>query len=128
MRLVFIVLILACIAIQYPLRMGEFGYKRVEELNEQLQKQRETNQAMVARNNAMQAEIEDLKTGTQALEDYARSEMNMIAGNETLVRILTPHEAIPVAPIRYGAGTTPPTTNTSSSDTKQTNATKPVTP
>ena len=103
MKLILLVLVIACIAIQYPLRLGSSGYKRVDELNRQLQEQRETNKAMTALNNAMQAEIEDLKSGTQALEDYARSEMSMVASTEVFVRVLPPNEEVPVAPIRIGA-------------------------
>lgn len=105
MRWVWLLLILACVAIQYPLRLGNSGYKRVDELNQQLAQQKETNKAMMARNAAMQAEIDDLKSGTQALEDYAREEMNMVEPNEYLVRILTPNEQAPVAPIRIGPST-----------------------
>lgn len=100
MRRVWLFLIFACIAIQYPLRLGASGYKRVHELNQQLAQQQATNKAMMARNAAMQAEIDDLKSGTQALEDYAREEINMVEPNEFLVRILTPNEQAPVAPIR----------------------------
>lgn len=103
MRNILVILVLACLAIQYPLRMGDSGYKRVDELNLQLKAQQETNKAMMARNSAMLAEIEDLKSGTQALEDYARTEMSMVDSNEILVRILPPNEAVPVAPIRIGS-------------------------
>lgn len=103
MRNILVILVLACLAIQYPLRMGEFGYKRVDELNQQLKAQQETNRAMTARNAAMQAEIEDLKSGTQALEDYARAEMSMIDSKEVLVRVLPPNEEAPIAPIRIGS-------------------------
>lgn len=105
MRWVWFFLILACLAIQYPLRLGDSGYKRVDDLNQQLAQQKATNQAMMARNAAMQAEIDDLKSGTQALEDYAREEMNMVESDEVLVRILTPNENAPVEPIRIGPST-----------------------
>ncbi|ETD70580.1 cell division protein FtsB [Pelistega indica] len=140
MKLILLVLVIACIAIQYPLRLGASGYKRVDELNQQLQAQRETNKAMTARNNAMQAEIEDLKSGTQALEDYARSEMSMVASNEVFVRVLPPNEEVPVAPIRIGAqeaqkeakpvAPVPTTSTTDASKTKDpnnANNAKPVT-
>lgn len=107
MRLLFLVLIGACVAIQYPLWFGEFGYTRVQELNQQLEQQRQVNQAMIARNNALLAEIEDLKTGTQALEDRARSEMSMIDQGETLVRILPPNENPPVTPITVSPSGSP---------------------
>lgn len=103
MRNILVVLVLACLAIQYPLRLGDSGYKRVDELNLQLKAQQETNKAMTARNAAMLAEIEDLKTGTQALEDYARTEMSMVDADEVLVRVLPPNEEVPIAPIRIGS-------------------------
>lgn len=103
MRNVLVVLVLACLVIQYPLRLGDSGYKRVDELNLQLKEQQETNKAMTARNAAMLAEIEDLKSGTQALEDYARTEMSMVDANEVLVRVLPPNEEVPIAPIRIGS-------------------------
>ncbi|NOL51669.1 septum formation initiator family protein [Pelistega suis] len=103
MRNILVILVLACLAIQYPLRLGDSGYKRVDELNLQLKAQQETNKAMTARNAAMLAEIEDLKSGTQALEDYARTEMSMVDANEVLVRVLPPNEEVPIAPIRIGS-------------------------
>ncbi len=103
MRNILVILVLACLAIQYPLRLGDSGYKRVDELNLQLKEQQETNKAMTARNAAMLAEIEDLKSGTQALEDYARTEMSMVDANEVLVRVLPPNEEVPIAPIRIGS-------------------------
>ena len=126
MRLLFLVLILACAAIQYPLWMGEFGYARVQELNQQLEQQRQVNQAMNARNNALLAEIEDLKTGTQALEDRARYEMSMIDQGETLVRILTPNEDPPVIPIQVtppspSAAAAAPASNKPGANTRQAN-------
>ncbi|ADU90969.1 cell division protein FtsB [Taylorella equigenitalis] len=90
MRRLILVLIFACIAIQYPLYFGSKGYKRVEELKEQLQNEKDKSAAMTARNNAMQAEIEDLSTGTEAIEDIARQEMNMISKDQIFVRVVEP--------------------------------------
>ncbi|AEP36806.1 septum formation initiator [Taylorella asinigenitalis 14/45] len=90
MRRLILLLIFACIAIQYPLYMGEKGYKKVEELKTQLQEEKDKTAAMTARNNAMQAEIEDLSSGTEALEDIARQEMNMISEDEVYVRVVEP--------------------------------------
>jgi len=91
----------ACVAIQYPLWWGEEGWARVTVLKQQLEAQEEKNKALLARNNAMDAEVHDLKTGTDALEDRARIEMRMIKKDETYVQILTPNEPQPEVPVSY---------------------------
>jgi len=91
----------ACVAIQYPLWWGEEGWARVTVLKQQLEAQEEKNKALLARNNAMDAEVHDLKTGTDALEDRARIEMRMIKKDETYVQILTPNEPQPDVPVSY---------------------------
>lgn len=105
MRLLFLLLLVACIAIQYPLWKGDSGWLRVAELKMQLQEQHDKNKALLARNNAMKAEVQDLETGTQALEDRARIEMGMINEGETLVQILVPNEAAPTVSLPIGRKT-----------------------
>ncbi|MGX9937562.1 cell division protein FtsB [Advenella kashmirensis] len=101
MRLLYLALMAACVAIQYPLWWGEEGWARVTVLKQQLEAQEEKNKALLARNNAMDAEVHDLKTGTDALEDRARIEMRMIKKDETYVQILTPNEPQPDVPVSY---------------------------
>lgn len=101
MRLLYLALMVACVAIQYPLWWGEEGWARVTVLKQQLEAQEEKNKALLARNNAMDAEVHDLKTGTDALEDRARIEMRMIKKDETYVQILTPNEPQPEVPVSY---------------------------
>jgi len=101
MRLLYLALMVACVAIQYPLWWGEEGWARVTVLKQQLEQQEEKNKALLARNNAMDAEVHDLKTGTDALEDRARIEMRMIKKDETYVQILTPNEPQPQVPVSY---------------------------
>ncbi|WP_084493577.1 cell division protein FtsB [Brackiella oedipodis] len=91
MRLLLLILLLACLAIQYPLWLGTGGYGRVDELKQQLAQAKQTNIDLTLRNNAMQAEIEDLKNGTQALEEKARGQLNLVKKNEVLVQILSEH-------------------------------------
>ncbi|MFV9475201.1 cell division protein FtsB [Advenella sp. RU8] len=105
MRLLLLLLLLACIAIQYPLWKGDSGWLRVAELKQQLQEQHEKNKALLARNNAMKAEVQDLESGSQALEDRARIEMGMINEGEVLVQILVPNEAVPTVSLPIGKKT-----------------------
>lgn len=95
MRLLFIVLAVLTILTQYPLWWGKGGWLRVQELQRKVATQQETNDALVARNNALQAEVQDLKSGTDAIEERARGELGMIQEGEVYVQILAPHEHEP---------------------------------
>jgi len=92
MRLLLLVLLLACIAIQIPLRWGGSGYAQVDVLAQQLEQQLQHNKALEARNNAMQAEIDDLRDGTEALEELARVQLNLLADDEYLIQIISDKE------------------------------------
>ncbi|HST02934.1 MAG TPA: septum formation initiator family protein, partial [Usitatibacter sp.] len=52
------------LALQYPLWLGKGGWTRVWELERSLAQQRETNAKLKARNDALDAEVRDLKQGT----------------------------------------------------------------
>ncbi len=67
----------------------------MHELQKQVAAQNETNEALIARNNALQAEVQDLKSGTQAIEERARGELGMLKEGEVYVQILAPHEKEP---------------------------------
>ncbi|NLA52243.1 MAG: hypothetical protein GX860_09015 [Alcaligenaceae bacterium] len=92
MRLLLLVLLLACIAIQIPLRWGGSGYAQVDILEQQLEQQLQHNKALEARNNAMLAEIEDLRDGTEALEERARTQLNLLADDEYLIQVISDKE------------------------------------
>jgi cell division protein FtsB len=96
MRLLFIVLALLTVITQYPLWWGKGGWLRVHELQSKVVSQQETNDALVARNNALQAEVQDLKSGTAAIEERARAELGMIREGEVFVQILAPNEQEPL--------------------------------
>ena len=88
MRLLILVLAILTVAAQYPLWWGKGGWMRVHELQKQVAAQQDSTQALAARNNALQAEVQDLKSGTSAIEDRARGELGMIRNGEYFVQIL----------------------------------------
>ncbi len=88
MRLLFLILLALTLSIQYPLWWGKSGWTRVKELQTQIASQKETNDALRARNNALAAEVMDLKTGTQAIEERARAEQGMLKEGEIFVQIV----------------------------------------
>lgn len=90
MRLLFVILLFLTLSIQYPLWWGKGGWTRVKELQTQVASQKETNEALQTRNNALAAEVLDLKSGTQAIEERARAEQGMLKDGEIFVQILSP--------------------------------------
>jgi len=95
MRLLLLCLVLLTALIQYPLWWGKGGWLDVRALEEKIAAQQDVNQALMARNAALQAEVQDLRSGTQAIEERARAEMGMIREGEVFVQILAPNEAEP---------------------------------
>ena len=74
--------------IQYPLWLGRGSWLRVWEVDRQIRTQRETNRHLQARNNGLDAEVRDLKTGVEAVEERARSELGMIKQDEIFFQVL----------------------------------------
>ena len=87
MRWLAIVLVSLSVLIQYPLWFGKGGWLRVWEVDRQLQLQREANKKLELRNAGLDAEVRDLKTGYDAIEELARYELGMIKQDEVFVKI-----------------------------------------
>ena len=85
------------LALQYPMWLGKGGWLQVRETDRQLAAQREANAKLKARNEALDADVRDLKTGSEAIEERARSELGMIRSDEVFFQ-LQPGAAAPPAP------------------------------
>jgi cell division protein FtsB len=85
-RLLGIAFALLILALQYPLWLGKGGWLRVRELNTQVEAQKDVNIGLKARNAALDAEVRDLKQGTEAIEERARSELGMVKQDEVFVQ------------------------------------------
>lgn len=92
MRLFALLLLVLVGLIQYPLWLGKGGWFATHDLQHQLVEQLDVNEGLRARNLALDAEVRDLRTGTEALEERARGELSMMRQEEVFVRIL-PHGA-----------------------------------
>jgi cell division protein FtsB len=106
MRLLFVGLLLLTSLIQYPLWMGWGGWFDVWDLQMKVSDQRTVNDGLASRNKALAAEIEDLRTGTEAAEERARSELSMLKQGEVFVQVLPPGVKPPevkASPPRAGA-------------------------
>ena len=81
------ILLAIIVLLQYPLWFGKGGWLKVRELERQLQAQREVNQKLETRNAALDAEVRDLKTGYDAIEERARFELGLIKDGEVFVQV-----------------------------------------
>lgn len=91
MRIVTFILIALILLLQYPLWLGKGGWMKVWELGRQVEAQKQVNQQTQARNAAMDAEVRDLKQGTDAIEERARSELGMVKRDELFFQIIGDH-------------------------------------
>jgi cell division protein FtsB len=78
------------VLIQYPLWLGKGGWMRVWQLEQDLQKQKNGNAGLEVRNGGLAAEVTDLKTGTEAIEERARYELGMVRSDEVFFQIVEP--------------------------------------
>jgi len=90
MRLLFLTLLALFLLIQYPLWFGQGGWFAVWELEQKVADQRSVNEGIRQRNMAMEAEVEDLRVGTQAIEERARTDLGLMLDKEVYVQILPP--------------------------------------
>ena len=76
------------VALQYPLWVGKGSWLRVWELDRSLLAQKDQNAKLKARNDALDAEVRDLKQGLEAVEERARLELGMIKKDEVFYQVV----------------------------------------
>lgn len=81
-------LAVAVILLQYRVWLSDGGVREVDRLQRAVAVQRADNGQLEERNRQLAAEVRDLKTGMDALEERARSDLGMIARNETFYQVV----------------------------------------
>ena len=94
------VLITIVLLLQYLLWIAEDGVRQTYALRVSIQAQTEENAVLNERNQALEADIKDMKNGLAAIEERARTEMGMIRPDETFYRIL--EQPLPAPPAESG--------------------------
>jgi cell division protein FtsB len=74
-------------ALQYPMWLGKGGWLQVRDLDRQLAAQQESNAKLKARNDALDADVRDLKNGFEAIEERARAELGMVKQDEVFFQL-----------------------------------------
>jgi len=81
-KIIGIVLAALIVLIQYPLWLGKGGWLRASDVDRQVTAQKTKNGELQRRNTGLAAEVNDLKTGTEAIEERARFELGMVRPDE----------------------------------------------
>ncbi|NGP53606.1 cell division protein FtsB [Thioalkalivibrio sp. XN8] len=88
MRAVIFILLALLVLLQFRLWVSDSGYRAAWRLTEEVAAQQHENAALEERNRALKAEVDDLKTGLDAVQEIARSELGMIREGETLFQVV----------------------------------------
>jgi cell division protein FtsB len=88
MRILSIVFAALIVLLQYPLWLGKGGWLRVWEIDRQVTVQKTGNDKLRVRNDALDAEVRDLKQGYEAIEERARYELGMVKQDEIFFQVM----------------------------------------
>jgi len=88
MKVFLMVLVVLLLGLQYRLWVGEGSVADYVALEKKIEKQGAENGRLRERNKLLEAEVEALKTGYDAVEERARHDMGMIKNDETFYLIV----------------------------------------
>lgn len=88
MKWLALALLLLILGLQYRLWNGPGSLEEVAGLHMEIKYQLEENKRLLERNQAMEAEVRDLKAGLDAVEERARMELGMIKKDESFFLVI----------------------------------------
>ncbi len=88
MRFISFLLIVFLALLQYRLWFGKNSVPDYLALKDEMQRQQLANEKLTQRNKLIYADIDDLKSGLDAIEERARNELGMIKEGETFFRLI----------------------------------------
>lgn len=91
MKPIIIALIALLVVLQYQLWVAPGGIVQTYHLQKSIQQQTLVNKQLLARNDEIAADIKDLKTGNEAIEEHARNDLGMIKPNEIFYQAVRSH-------------------------------------
>jgi cell division protein FtsB len=94
MRILLGIMLLLLILLHYRLWVGPGSLAEVSNLKHEIEDLRQDLVGLRERNRALQAEVDDLRSGQSAFEERARSELGMIKEGEVFYQVIAPTETI----------------------------------
>ena len=87
-KILLVVLVLLIVQLQYRLWLGDGSIQQINEYQQRLDSLKAEAKEKKERNDALYAEVLDLRKGEEAIEERARNELGMIKENETFFQII----------------------------------------
>jgi cell division protein FtsB len=97
MKWLAVALFAALLLLQHRLWLSNDGVSEVLRLRSAVAVRQAENARVSERNRQLAAEVRDLKQGYTALEERARSDLGMIAGNESFYQVVPQKPSVPAA-------------------------------
>ena len=88
MKHLFLIFTVLIVGLQFRLWIGDNSVRTLNSLMSEVSQQKSINLTLEERNKKLEIEIVDLKTGVEAIEERARSELGMIEKGETFFLIV----------------------------------------
>ena len=88
MKILVAILVVVIVLLQGKMWFGEGGYRDVLRLAVRVEDQARENDLLAQRNRELQAEVEDLRQGLEAIEERARSELGMVKEDEQFYQVV----------------------------------------
>ena len=90
---------LILIFLQYRLWVGDGSISYIAQIKQEMSKQKQENDELAKRNQALEAEVNDLKQGMDVVEEQARGQLGMIKQNEIFYQYIEePMNSEPATP------------------------------
>ncbi len=88
LRWIVVLLIGLLLLLQYQLWLGDGGIRELRALKRSIEIQNVENEKLRRRNARLEADIEDLKHGLEAVEERARKDLGFVKKGETFFQII----------------------------------------
>jgi cell division protein FtsB len=85
---IIVLLVVLLVLLQYKIWLGDGGIPRILQLQEEVDTEQIQVNKLKERNQALEAEVQDLKKGLDAIEERARSDLGMIGQDEVYYQVI----------------------------------------
>jgi cell division protein FtsB len=96
LKLIVAILFVLLTWLQYKLWLGDGGIPEVLELEQEIETVQTEVNTLQERNEALGAEVMDLKKGIEAIEERARSEMGMVKKDEIYYQVIDSESGVSI--------------------------------
>lgn len=97
-RFLNLLLLLIIVLLQVRLWWGDNSLPESWQLEARIEQQQQATEALATRNAQLAAEVRDLRSGLDAIEERARYELGMVRKNETFYLLMDSPSQAPAAP------------------------------